>query len=170
VRDAELGQLPVEPRDLVIPLLEGCLCPLKCGALLLEPALRLFPRQMLALEGGQGLDEGGPLLLELGLRLLACDPFLPKLLLRRGERGGLVGQAGPQLLRLLGLLFSLALPSSRSLEGRTVLLELGPNKGYLSLPLRRQDRAPARSSCALYSASSRSTSTIFTSRPRRHPP
>jgi hypothetical protein len=119
VRDAELGQLPVEPRDIVIPLLEGRLCPLKCGALLLEPTL-LFPRQMLALEGGPGLGKGGPLLLELGLRPLACALFLLELLLRRGERGGLVGQAGPQLLRLLGLLFSLALPSSRSLESRAV--------------------------------------------------
>jgi hypothetical protein len=46
VQDAKLGQLPVEPRDLVIPLLEGRLYPLKCDALLLEPALRLFlPRR-----------------------------------------------------------------------------------------------------------------------------
>jgi hypothetical protein len=43
MRDAELGQLPVEPRDLVIPLLEGRPHPLKCGVLLLELALRLFP-------------------------------------------------------------------------------------------------------------------------------
>jgi hypothetical protein len=71
VRDVELGQLPVEPRDLVVPLLEVRLCPLKCGALLLEPALGLFPRQMLVLEGSPGLGKGGPLLLELGLRLLA---------------------------------------------------------------------------------------------------
>jgi hypothetical protein len=60
-----LGQLPVEPRDLVIPLLECHMCPLKCGALLLEPALRFFSRQMLALEGSPGLGKGGPLLLEL---------------------------------------------------------------------------------------------------------
>jgi hypothetical protein len=45
---------------------------------LLEPALRLFPRQMLKLEGSPTLGKGGPLLLELGLRLLACDPFLPE--------------------------------------------------------------------------------------------
>jgi hypothetical protein len=44
---------------------------------------------MLALEGSPGLDEGGPLLLELSLRLLACDPFLPELLFRRGEGGSL---------------------------------------------------------------------------------
>jgi hypothetical protein len=103
---------------------------------LLEPALGLFPHQMLALDGGPGLDKGGSLLLELGLRLLGCDPFLPELLLRRGERGGLVRQASPQLLCLLYLLFGLALPSTRSLEGRAVLLELGPNGGHLGLPLR----------------------------------
>jgi hypothetical protein len=50
---------------------------------------------MLALEGSPGLDEGGPLLLELSLRLLACDPFLPELLFRRGEGGSLINQAGP---------------------------------------------------------------------------
>jgi hypothetical protein len=90
VRDAELGQLPVEPRDLIIPLLEGRLCPLKCGALLLEPTLCLSPRQTLTLEGGPSLDKSGPLLLELGLRLLAHDLFLPELLLRRGERDDFV--------------------------------------------------------------------------------
>jgi hypothetical protein len=102
---------------------------------LLEPAPRLFPRQTLALEGG-------PLLLELGLHLLARDLFLPELLLRRGERGGLVRQASPQPLRLLCPLFCLALPSSRSLERRAILLELGPNRGHLGLPLRRQGSRP----------------------------
>jgi hypothetical protein len=45
VRDAELGQLPVEPQDLFVLLFEGRLRTLKCGALLLEPALGLFLRQ-----------------------------------------------------------------------------------------------------------------------------
>jgi hypothetical protein len=43
VRDAKLGQLPIEPRDFFVPLLEGRLLPLECGALLLESALGLFP-------------------------------------------------------------------------------------------------------------------------------
>jgi hypothetical protein len=72
--------------------------------------------------------------LELGLCLLARDLFLPELLLHRGERGGLVCQASPRPLRLLGPLFGLALPSARSLEGRTVLMELGPNRGQLAPP------------------------------------
>jgi hypothetical protein len=76
VRDAELGQLPVEPRDVVVPLLKGCLHPLERGVLLLEPTLRLFPRQAFSLEGSPGLDEGSPLLLELVLRLLACDALM----------------------------------------------------------------------------------------------
>jgi hypothetical protein len=42
MRDAELDQLPVEPRDIVIPLLKGCLRPLERGALLLELTLHLF--------------------------------------------------------------------------------------------------------------------------------
>jgi hypothetical protein len=75
--------------------------------------------------------------LELGLHPLARDLFLSELLPRRGESGDLVRQASPQPLRLLGPLFCLALPSSRSLEGRAVLLELGPNRGHLGLPLRR---------------------------------
>jgi hypothetical protein len=51
VRDAELHQLPIKPRDIVIPLLKGCLRPLESGALLLEPTLCLFPRQVFPLEG-----------------------------------------------------------------------------------------------------------------------
>jgi hypothetical protein len=56
----------------------------------LEPALRLFSRQTLELEGSPGLGKGGPLRLELGLRLLARDLFLLEPILRRGNRGGLV--------------------------------------------------------------------------------
>jgi hypothetical protein len=36
VRNADLDQFPVEPRHLVLPLLEGGLRPLERGALLLE--------------------------------------------------------------------------------------------------------------------------------------
>jgi hypothetical protein len=53
VRDAELGQLPVEPRDFFVPLLEGRLHPFECGVLLLESALGLFLRQALTIEGGR---------------------------------------------------------------------------------------------------------------------
>jgi hypothetical protein len=73
---------------------------------LLESALGLFPRQTLALEGGPSLSKGGPLLLELSLRLMAFMPLLLKPLLRRGKGGGLVRQASPQLLDLLGLLLA----------------------------------------------------------------
>jgi hypothetical protein len=57
VRDAKLGHLPVEPRDFFVPLLEGCLRSLECGALLLESSLGLLPRQALAIEGGPSLKE-----------------------------------------------------------------------------------------------------------------
>jgi hypothetical protein len=95
VRDAELHQLPVKTRDIVVPLLKGCLRPLKRGALLLEPTLRLFMCQAFPLEGSPSLDEGSPLLLELVLCLLARSPLLLELLLRRRERRDLLGHAHP---------------------------------------------------------------------------
>jgi hypothetical protein len=95
MQDADLGQLPVEPRDFFIPPLEGRLRPLECEALLLELALRLFPFQMLTLEGDPSLGEGGSLLLKLGAHLLARILLLLERVFRRGEGGGLVSQAGP---------------------------------------------------------------------------
>jgi hypothetical protein len=139
VRDAELGQLPVEPRDLFVPLLEGRLRPLECSALLLESPLGLFPRQALALEGGPSLSEGGPLLLKLSVRLLAHVSLLLKLLLRRGERSSLVFQAGPQQLGLLSLLLGLALPGPHPLKGSTFLLELSSGGSQLPLEFRRRN-------------------------------
>jgi hypothetical protein len=127
VRDAELHQLPVKPRDIVVPLLKGCLRPLERGALLLELTLHLFTCQAFPLKGSPSLDEGSPLPLELVLCLLARGPLLPELLPCRHERRGLLDHASPHLLRLLGLLLGLALPSTRFLEGRVNLLRLGTN-------------------------------------------
>jgi hypothetical protein len=120
-RNADLDQFPVEPRHLILPLLEGGLRPLERGALLLELTQRLLPRQALPLERGSGLGESSLLLLELGLRLMARGPFLTELLLRRGERVGLAHQGRPQPLHLPGLFLGLALPDPRPLEGRAVL-------------------------------------------------
>jgi hypothetical protein len=109
---------------------------------LLEPTQRLFVRQAFSLERSPGLDEDSPLLLELSIYLLARDLLLTELLLRRDERGGLVRQARPQPLGLLGILLCLTLPVLRSLEGRAILLELGTNRGHLGLPLRRHGVRP----------------------------
>jgi hypothetical protein len=57
----------------------------QCGAFPLKLALRLLPSQVLVLEGSLCLLEGGPLLLELALRLLTHTQLLAKLLLHRGE-------------------------------------------------------------------------------------
>jgi hypothetical protein len=135
--------------------------PLERGALLLKPTQRLLPRQAFPLEHSSGLGEGSPLLLKLGLRLLACGLLLTELILRRGERGGLVRQGRPQPLSLPGLLLSLTLLGLRALEGRAVLLELGTSRGDLGLPLRRYGARPRQSSRAFCSASSRSTSAVF---------
>jgi hypothetical protein len=90
---------------------------------------------MLTLEGSPSLSKGGPLLLELSLRLLARALLLQELPFHRGECGNPVRQVRPQLLGLLGLLLSLALPRPCSLEGCAVLLELGSSRGDLRLPL-----------------------------------
>jgi hypothetical protein len=87
---AQLGQLPIELRDFLVPELEGRMCLLKRGALLLELALRFLPRHVFVLKGGLGLPVGGLLLLEQGLCRLAHAQFLLELLPRRGERGELV--------------------------------------------------------------------------------
>jgi hypothetical protein len=89
VQNADLDQLPIEPRHLVLPLLEGCLRPLERCTLLMELTQRLVSRQELPLERGPGLGESSLLLLEPDLRLLAHRPFLAELLLRRGEHVGL---------------------------------------------------------------------------------
>jgi hypothetical protein len=130
--------------------------------LLLKPTLHLFPCQAFPLEGSPGLDEGSPLLVELVLYLLTCGPLLPELLLRRRKRRGLLGHARPQLLCLLGLLLGLALPSTRSLEGRVVLLKLGTNRGHLSLPLHRQSARLRQVFPRPLQRLSRSTSAVHT--------
>jgi hypothetical protein len=123
VRDAEGDQLPVEPGDLVLPLLERRLRPLERGTLLLERR--------------PGLDEGGPLPLELTLGLLASGVLLSELLLHCDDRGGLVGEVGLQLLDLLGPLLGLALPTPRFLEDYAVPLKLGTDGDYLHFPISR---------------------------------
>jgi hypothetical protein len=128
VRNADLDQLPVEPRHLVLPLLERDLRPLERGALLLELTQRFLPRQALPLEHSPGLDESGPLLLKLAFCLPACDSLLPEFLLRRGECGSLVRQGRLQPLALL--------------EGRAVPLELGAGGDDLGLPRRRDGTRP----------------------------
>jgi hypothetical protein len=81
----QLGQLPIDPRDVLVPELEGLLCLLERGVLPLELALRLLPHHAFTLKGGLGLLKGGPLLLEPSFRLLAGVPLLLELLLHRGE-------------------------------------------------------------------------------------
>jgi hypothetical protein len=80
--DAQLGQLPIKSRNLLFPLLEGCLRPFECATLLLKEALGFFSRQALALEGGSSLSKSDSLLLKLSIHLLARVPLPLKLLLR----------------------------------------------------------------------------------------
>jgi hypothetical protein len=142
VRNDDLDQFPVEPRHLVLPLLEGSLRPLERSGLLLEPTQRLLPRQALPLERSPGFGESSLLSLELGFRLLTRSSLLTELLLRRGERGSLACQGCPQPLGLLGLLLGLTLPGPHPLEGRTVLLELGASRGDFGLPHHRDGARP----------------------------
>jgi hypothetical protein len=137
VGDAQLVQLPVEPRDVLVPELEGGLCLLERNTLLLELALRLLQCHAFTLEGSSGLLKRGSLLLEPSVRLLAHALLLLELPLRRGERGSLLCQLDPQLLSLLDILLGLALPRLCSLEGCTVVLELSTSRGHLRLLLRR---------------------------------
>jgi hypothetical protein len=65
---------------------------------------------VLPLERRPGIDEGGPLLLELTLGLLAGGTLLPELLLRCDDRSGLGSEGGLQLLGLLGPLLGLPRP------------------------------------------------------------
>jgi hypothetical protein len=130
VRDAEGYQLPVEPRDLGIPLLQRLPRPLESGALLLERR--------------PGVSKGGPLLLELALGLLAGGTLLPELLLRCGDRGDLGGEGGLQLVGLLGLLLGFAHPlldsallGLRLPEPCAELPVLGPDGPHLRLLVRR---------------------------------
>jgi hypothetical protein len=111
VRDADLHQLPVEARHLLLLLLECGLRLLERGTLPLELAQRFLPRHALLLERGPSLDKCGPLPLKLAFRLLASGSLLTKLFLRCGERGSLVRRDCLQPLSLL--------------ERRTALLELG---------------------------------------------
>jgi hypothetical protein len=120
VRDADLHQLAVEPRNLLLLLLEGDPRLLERGTLSQELAQCLFARHAPLLERGPSLDESFPLLLKLAFRPLACSSLLLELLLRRGERGILVCQGCLQPLSLL--------------KGRAALLELGVGGGDFGLP------------------------------------
>jgi hypothetical protein len=80
VGHALLDQLAEQPRDLLVPELDGGLRHLKRIALPFKMALHFLSSQAFALEGGLSLLEGGPLLLELSLCLLARTLLLTELL------------------------------------------------------------------------------------------
>jgi hypothetical protein len=128
VRDANLHQLPVEARHLLLLLLERGPRLLERGTLQVELAQRFLARHVPLLERGPSLDECGPLPLKLAFRLLAGGSILPKLFLRRGERGSLVHQGCLQPLSLL--------------EGHAALLELDADGGDFRLPCRREGARP----------------------------
>jgi hypothetical protein len=104
---------------------------------------------MLLLEHHPGINEGGPLLLELTLGLLAGGTLLPELLLRCDNRGDLGGESGLQLFGLLGLLLGLprpllglASPGPRLLELRADLPVLSPDGDHLYLSVGRHGARP----------------------------
>jgi hypothetical protein len=119
VRDAEGNQLPVELRDLSLLLLQRC--------------LRSLESSMLPLERRPGINEGGPLLLELTLGLLAGSMLLPELLLRCDNRGDLSGEGGLQFFGFLGLLLSLPRPLLGLASPGPLLFELHTDLPVLSL-------------------------------------
>jgi hypothetical protein len=136
--------------------------PFKRGALLLEPTQRLLSCQAFPLKCSPDLGESSPLLLKLGLRLLARGLLLTELLLRRGEHGGLVRQGRLQPLGLLGLFLGLSLPGPRPSRAAWSCWSWARAEATSASHSAATVRAPARSSCALCSASSRSTSAVFT--------
>jgi hypothetical protein len=98
---------------------------------------------MLPLERRPGISEGGPLLLELTLGLLAGGTLLSELLLRCGDRGDLGGEGDLQFFGLFGPLLGLPLPllgpallRLRLQERRAGLPVLCPDGDHLCLPVR----------------------------------
>jgi hypothetical protein len=155
VRDAEGDQLPVELRDLILSLLQRRPRPLE--------------RSMLPLKRCPGIDEGGPLLLEVTLGLLAGGMLLPELLLRCDDRGGLVARAAFNSSASLALLSaSLALSSAwlrwdraSSSSVRSCRRSARTETTSFSQST-ATERGLSRSSLAYWSASSRSMRAVRT--------
>jgi hypothetical protein len=104
---------------------------------------------MLPLERRPGIDEGGLLLLELTLGLLAGGTLLPELLLHYDDRGGLGGEGRLQLLCLLGPLLGLPRPLLGLALLGLCLFELhavppafSPDRDHLLLPVSRHGPRP----------------------------